>query len=173
MKKLLSILSTITIAGSGISGIVGNAPASIKVKENNNLKNLKRIKRDTSQSSINNWKTDIDNWKNNIQNEKNEIIRRLDRDPGFSPQEQQIQKQNKLIEFQNKKIQELENKVNQINESLKPSKIKILLKGCQVGGYAFGAVTGVASLIPNPITPLVSAISNAIAVVCTIVDLGT
>ncbi|WP_342189519.1 hypothetical protein [Spiroplasma endosymbiont of Dilophus febrilis] len=35
MKKFLGILGTITIAGNGISGIVGNKPA--KIKENNNL----------------------------------------------------------------------------------------------------------------------------------------
>ncbi|WP_256444880.1 hypothetical protein [Spiroplasma endosymbiont of 'Nebria riversi'] len=30
MKKLLSLLSTITMAGSGMLGIVGNAPTSEK-----------------------------------------------------------------------------------------------------------------------------------------------
>jgi hypothetical protein len=43
MKKLLGILGTITIAGSGMAGLVGNAPA--KIKENNNLQNLIRVKR--------------------------------------------------------------------------------------------------------------------------------
>lgn len=43
MKKLLGILGTITIAGSGMTGIVGNAP--MRTKENN-LEVLKRIKRD-------------------------------------------------------------------------------------------------------------------------------
>ncbi|WP_342262498.1 MULTISPECIES: hypothetical protein [unclassified Spiroplasma] len=44
MKKLLSLLSTITMAGSGMSGIVGNAPTSAKSEisylKTNNLKNL-------------------------------------------------------------------------------------------------------------------------------------
>ncbi|WP_342263058.1 hypothetical protein [Spiroplasma endosymbiont of Dromius quadrimaculatus] len=44
MKKLLSLLSTITMAGSGMSGIVGNAPTSTKSEisylKTNNLKNL-------------------------------------------------------------------------------------------------------------------------------------
>ncbi|WP_338981793.1 ribosome-inactivating family protein [Spiroplasma endosymbiont of Eupeodes luniger] len=52
MKKLLGILGTITIAGSGISGIVGNAPTSAKNEINslqtssNNLEKLNRNKRD-------------------------------------------------------------------------------------------------------------------------------
>ncbi|WP_338966971.1 hypothetical protein [Spiroplasma endosymbiont of Lonchoptera lutea] len=50
MKKLLSILGTITIAGSGTAGLVGNAPTPIKNEINytqiNNLENLKRNKRD-------------------------------------------------------------------------------------------------------------------------------
>ncbi|WP_256444885.1 hypothetical protein [Spiroplasma endosymbiont of 'Nebria riversi'] len=42
MKKLLELLGTITIAGNGISGIVGNAPASeikskINYSQTNNL----------------------------------------------------------------------------------------------------------------------------------------
>jgi hypothetical protein len=50
MKKLLILLSTITIASSGITGIIGNAPTSAKNEINysqtNNLKNLNRnIKR--------------------------------------------------------------------------------------------------------------------------------
>ncbi len=49
MKKLLGILGTITIAGSGISGIVGNAPAPAKNKINylqtDNLEKLNRVKR--------------------------------------------------------------------------------------------------------------------------------
>ncbi|WP_342262316.1 MULTISPECIES: ETX/MTX2 family pore-forming toxin [unclassified Spiroplasma] len=49
MKKLLGILGTITIAGNGMSGIVGNAPISVKSEINylqtNNLENLNRIKR--------------------------------------------------------------------------------------------------------------------------------
>ncbi|WP_342263088.1 hypothetical protein [Spiroplasma endosymbiont of Dromius quadrimaculatus] len=44
MKKLLSLLSTITMAGSGMSGIVGNALTSTKSEisylKTNNLKNL-------------------------------------------------------------------------------------------------------------------------------------
>ncbi len=43
MKKLLGILGTITISGSGMAGLVGNVPA--KIKENNNLQNLIRVKR--------------------------------------------------------------------------------------------------------------------------------
>lgn len=49
MKKLLSILGTITIAGSGTAGLVGNAPHSAKNEinslETNNLENLNREKR--------------------------------------------------------------------------------------------------------------------------------
>ncbi|WP_342264173.1 hypothetical protein [Spiroplasma endosymbiont of Clivina fossor] len=50
MKKLLGILGTITIAGSGMTGIVGNAstPAKneINYQQTNNLENLNRVKRD-------------------------------------------------------------------------------------------------------------------------------
>ncbi|WP_339024106.1 ETX/MTX2 family pore-forming toxin [Spiroplasma endosymbiont of Agriotes lineatus] len=50
MKKLLGILRTITIAGGGMSGIVGNASASEKNEINylqtSNLENLNRNKRD-------------------------------------------------------------------------------------------------------------------------------
>ncbi|WP_338981876.1 hypothetical protein [Spiroplasma endosymbiont of Eupeodes luniger] len=47
MKKLLSILGTITIAGSGMAGLVGNAPAKneINYSQTNNLETLKRKKR--------------------------------------------------------------------------------------------------------------------------------
>lgn len=49
MKKLLATLGTITIAGTGISGVVGNAPVSMKVEINslqkNNLEKLNRNKR--------------------------------------------------------------------------------------------------------------------------------
>ncbi|WP_338967013.1 hypothetical protein [Spiroplasma endosymbiont of Lonchoptera lutea] len=49
MKKSLSILGTITIAGSGIAGLVGNAPATAKTEINSlqksNLENLSRSKR--------------------------------------------------------------------------------------------------------------------------------
>ncbi|WP_342263837.1 hypothetical protein [Spiroplasma endosymbiont of Clivina fossor] len=48
MKKLLGLMGTITIAGGGTAGIVGNAPASAKNKINylqtNNLENLNRKK---------------------------------------------------------------------------------------------------------------------------------
>ncbi|WP_338981772.1 hypothetical protein [Spiroplasma endosymbiont of Eupeodes luniger] len=49
MKKILGILGTITISGSGMAGLLGNAPASAKNEINslqtNNLENLKRNKR--------------------------------------------------------------------------------------------------------------------------------
>lgn len=54
MKKLLATLGTITIAGSGISGIVGNAPTSAKnninYQQTNNLETLKRNKRNNETS---------------------------------------------------------------------------------------------------------------------------
>ncbi|WP_342189518.1 hypothetical protein [Spiroplasma endosymbiont of Dilophus febrilis] len=50
MKKLLGILGTITIAGSGMVGLVGNAPSPTKNEINslqkNNLESLNRNKRD-------------------------------------------------------------------------------------------------------------------------------
>ncbi|WP_338981747.1 hypothetical protein [Spiroplasma endosymbiont of Eupeodes luniger] len=51
MKKLLGILGTITIAGSGIAGLVGNAPAknNIVYQQTNNLETLKRNKRQWAQ----------------------------------------------------------------------------------------------------------------------------
>ncbi|WP_338967089.1 hypothetical protein [Spiroplasma endosymbiont of Lonchoptera lutea] len=49
MKKLLGILGTITIAGSGMVGLVGNAPSptknNISYQQTNNLKTLNRNKR--------------------------------------------------------------------------------------------------------------------------------
>ncbi|WP_338981393.1 hypothetical protein [Spiroplasma endosymbiont of Eupeodes luniger] len=49
MKKLLAILGTITIAGSGMAGLVGNVPAptnnNINYKQINNLESLNRVKR--------------------------------------------------------------------------------------------------------------------------------
>ncbi|WP_342277761.1 hypothetical protein [Spiroplasma endosymbiont of Nephrotoma flavescens] len=45
MKKIIGILGTISIAGSGMAGIVGNMPAPGKIKENNNLQKLIRVKR--------------------------------------------------------------------------------------------------------------------------------
>ncbi|WP_338968608.1 hypothetical protein [Spiroplasma endosymbiont of Lonchoptera lutea] len=55
MKKLLGILGTITIAGSGMSGIVGNPPAPTEIKINslqtNNLETLKRNKREINDNN--------------------------------------------------------------------------------------------------------------------------
>ncbi|WP_215826740.1 hypothetical protein [Spiroplasma endosymbiont of 'Nebria riversi'] len=56
MKNLLGLLGTITIAGSGISGIVGNAPVSeikskINYSQTNNLENLNRVQRNTCSNS--------------------------------------------------------------------------------------------------------------------------
>ncbi|WP_342189683.1 ribosome-inactivating family protein [Spiroplasma endosymbiont of Dilophus febrilis] len=55
MKKLLGLIGTITIAGSGMMGIVGNAPTSAKNEINysqlNNLEKLNRIKKATPFSS--------------------------------------------------------------------------------------------------------------------------
>jgi hypothetical protein len=56
MKKLLGLLGTITIAGNGISGIVGNAPASeikskINYSQTNNLENLNRVQRNICNNS--------------------------------------------------------------------------------------------------------------------------
>ncbi|WP_342223565.1 hypothetical protein [Spiroplasma endosymbiont of Asaphidion curtum] len=56
MKKLLSILGTITIVGSGMTGLVGNSPAPTKKEINylqtNNLKRLSRNKRALGLDSI-------------------------------------------------------------------------------------------------------------------------
>lgn len=56
MKKLLSILGTITIAGSGIAGLVGNAPApeknNINYQQTNNLETLHRVKQGNTNSQI-------------------------------------------------------------------------------------------------------------------------
>ncbi|WP_215826175.1 hypothetical protein [Spiroplasma endosymbiont of 'Nebria riversi'] len=57
MKKLLGFLGTITIAGSGMSGILGNAPTPAKNEVNylqtNNLENLNRSKRSWNSQSRN------------------------------------------------------------------------------------------------------------------------
>ncbi|WP_338968033.1 ribosome-inactivating family protein [Spiroplasma endosymbiont of Lonchoptera lutea] len=81
MKKLLSILGTITIAGSGTAGLVGNAPTPIKNEINytqiNNLENLKRNKRQNNQPYKIEKKL-ILNWnKENYKNSFNEIINEL------------------------------------------------------------------------------------------------
>lgn len=57
MKKLLGILGTIIIAGSGMVGLVGNATAPAKNEVNslqtNNLENLIRIKRSNFSKYLN------------------------------------------------------------------------------------------------------------------------
>ncbi|WP_342223904.1 hypothetical protein [Spiroplasma endosymbiont of Asaphidion curtum] len=54
MKKLLGFLGTITIAGSGMAGLVGNAPApakrEINYQQKNNSENLIRNKREPKRS---------------------------------------------------------------------------------------------------------------------------
>ncbi|WP_342262432.1 MULTISPECIES: hypothetical protein [unclassified Spiroplasma] len=56
MKKLLGILGTITIAGSGMAGLVGNASAPAKNEINyqkaDNLENLNRNKRENYNKPI-------------------------------------------------------------------------------------------------------------------------
>lgn len=53
MKKLLGILGTITIAGSGVVGLVGNVPSptknNISYQQTNNLENLNRNKRENEE----------------------------------------------------------------------------------------------------------------------------
>ncbi|WP_338982487.1 hypothetical protein [Spiroplasma endosymbiont of Eupeodes luniger] len=57
MKKLLGILGTITIAGSGMAGLVGNAPATAKNEINhlqtNNLLRNKRTPNSEKTTTLN------------------------------------------------------------------------------------------------------------------------
>lgn len=65
MKKLLSVLGTITIAGSGTAGLLGNAPAknAINYQQTNHLETLKRNKRSTINLNLNvNKIRQIHNW---------------------------------------------------------------------------------------------------------------
>ncbi|WP_338981934.1 hypothetical protein [Spiroplasma endosymbiont of Eupeodes luniger] len=65
MKKILGILWTITIAGSGMAGLVGNAPApaknNINYQQINNLENLIRNKRNSADIELLNWEKISDN----------------------------------------------------------------------------------------------------------------
>ncbi|WP_338968379.1 hypothetical protein [Spiroplasma endosymbiont of Lonchoptera lutea] len=58
MKKLIGLIGTITIAGSGMAGLVGNAPAiaknNINYQQTNNLENLSRNKRNIF-DDVKNW----------------------------------------------------------------------------------------------------------------------
>ncbi|WP_339025413.1 hypothetical protein [Spiroplasma endosymbiont of Agriotes lineatus] len=51
MKKLLSLLSTITMAGSGISGIVANSPYPTPTQEKIENINNKRQKRSNNENN--------------------------------------------------------------------------------------------------------------------------
>ncbi|WP_338981908.1 hypothetical protein [Spiroplasma endosymbiont of Eupeodes luniger] len=61
MKQLLSILGTITIAGSGMAGLLGNAPAknNIIYQQTSNLKKFSRVKRQY-QTDISTYVTQTD-----------------------------------------------------------------------------------------------------------------
>lgn len=84
MKKLLSILGTITIAGSGMAGLVGNAPAknNINYQQTNNLETLKRNKR--SKITVTNKEDGLNRMINNIENDycflcHNRLILQIDK----------------------------------------------------------------------------------------------
>lgn len=80
MKKLLGILGTITIAGSGMAGLFGNAPVSTKSEINylqtNDSKKLNRKKRNNESSE--NKKTILEKIKNSNIQEKITVIKILD-----------------------------------------------------------------------------------------------
>jgi predicted sulfurtransferase len=73
MKKLLGILGTITIAGSGTAGIVANAPEKNNINyqqtSNNNLEKLNRKIREIKYKEFNKYFSEIEKkiqYKNEI-----------------------------------------------------------------------------------------------------------
>ncbi|WP_339024929.1 hypothetical protein [Spiroplasma endosymbiont of Agriotes lineatus] len=80
MKKLLSLLSTITMAGSGISGIVANSPYEKQEFENN--KKISKFKRNINNLNlINSYFINKDNF--NVR-QINEITRSVNHIAIFS-----------------------------------------------------------------------------------------
>ncbi len=76
MKKILGLLGILTISGSGMSGVIGNAPSKTKeILENDSKLFLMRVKRQVNQINFENWKTKFNIWKTDVENSKTRLSR--------------------------------------------------------------------------------------------------
>lgn len=121
---------------------------------------------ETIGDSVDSWVNEFDSFKTNVETEKQLLMRSLS---GYRLMQGEYRK--KLIQFQNEKLRELEQTIDRLNESFekssKPSSVKVGMKACWAGVYAFTIPTGIVSAaVPNPFTAVAAAISG-VGVVCT------
>ncbi|WP_342277763.1 hypothetical protein [Spiroplasma endosymbiont of Nephrotoma flavescens] len=159
MKKLLGILATITITGSGMAGLVGNAPNPEKTKqilENNSEIVLMRVKRQVNQIDFENWKTNFNVWKTDVENSRARLSR------------SEISSNNTDINiWQTKRINELNAQVEILNEIIKSlnTEIKVessFMTNLKMGADACAKVTSITAPVTNLISTVGSRLSDSI-----------
>lgn len=156
MKKIISFLGTITIAGSGIAGLIGNAPAPAKTKqilENNSEIVLMRVKRQVNQINFENWKTNFNVWKTDVENSRVRLSR-----SGISSNITDV------INWQNQRINELIAEVKKLNEIIKPLNTEIKVESSFMNNLKMGAnVCATVTSITAPVTGLISTVGSRLS----------